>query len=555
LRTSSKGGNVPADVVQKYYLINGLSKYYQGDLGEAHGFLAKSISVLPNCAACYYALSNVLVKAGFMNDALNASRMAFSLDSTNFWYGKHLAQVSDFNGNVELATKTYKYLLSNFKNIKDEDIVFSLGSLYCRQNQFDEALYLYDSLQKVSGLDERIVFLKQQIYFATNNNSAALVEALRYFERNTEDPHANVLLAEVFGRSGKDSIALQYLERAHKLDQDYAAPLFNLAELYRKNYEYDKFFNILDEIAVNMNIPLSDKVEYFSFAVQFWSQIRYRDKVENLFPLLAKNNSGAWAFKQFYAAFLMQTERQKQAMEIVNEELQQNIKNVDAWNLKISMLYYAHDLENTLSALDSAVLYSRNKYTLLMQKSSVLYEMKRYKEAISILENLLKSKENEKNKKEILSILGDLYHAAGNKKEAYKVYQKVLDFDTINVGILNNYAYYLSEDNKDLKKALVMSKKTIDAQPENATFLDTYAWILHKLGRDEEAKPVFRRAMTFGGRESAVILDHYGDVLFALKEYDVAILYWEDALSKKDVANPEKIKMKIEKSKQIQNKK
>jgi hypothetical protein len=40
--------------------------------------------------------------------------------------------------------------------------------------------------------------------------------------------------------------------------------------------------------------------------------------------------------------------------------------------------------------------------------------------------------------------------------------------------------------------------------------------------------------MLYGGKESAVILDHYAEVLYALKEYDVAFIYWNMALQKDD---------------------
>ena len=36
--------------------------------------------------------------------------------------------------------------------------------------------------------------------------------------------------------------------------------------------------------------------------------------------------------------------------------------------------------------------------------------------------------------------------------------------------------------------------------------------------------------MLYGGKESAVILDHYAEVLYALKEYDLAFIYWNMAL-------------------------
>jgi hypothetical protein len=38
--------------------------------------------------------------------------------------------------------------------------------------------------------------------------------------------------------------------------------------------------------------------------------------------------------------------------------------------------------------------------------------------------------------------------------------------------------------------------------------------------------------MLYGGKDSAVIMDHYADVLFALKEYDMAFVYWNLARQK-----------------------
>jgi len=52
------------------------------------------------------------------------------------------------------------------------------------------------------------------------------------------------------------------------------------------------------------------------------------------------------------------------------------------------------------------------------------------------------------------------------------------------------------------------------------------------MGKPEEAKSHFKRAMLYGGRDSAVILDHYAEVLFALGEYDKAMVYWREALRK-----------------------
>ena len=77
-----------------------------------------------------------------------------------------------------------------------------------------------------------------------------------------------------------------------------------------------------------------------------------------------------------------------------------------------------------------------------------------------------------------------------------------------------------------------MSRRTIESEPDNATYLDTYAWILYLMGKAEEAKPLFKRAMLYGGKDSAVVLDHYAEVLYELKEYDMAFIYWNMAIQK-----------------------
>ena len=97
---------------------------------------------------------------------------------------------------------------------------------------------------------------------------------------------------------------------------------------------------------------------------------------------------------------------------------------------------------------------------------------------------------------------------------------------------MNNYAYYLSEEGKNLKKAYRMSKKAIAKNPDNATYLDTFGWILHLMHKDLEAKPFFKHAMLYGGKDSAVILLHYAEVLDRLGEKDLAEVYRSQAKKK-----------------------
>ena len=132
------------------------------------------------------------------------------------------------------------------------------------------------------------------------------------------------------------------------------------------------------------------------------------------------------------------------------------------------------------------------------------------------------------------STMGDVYYRMGDRKKAYNAYEKALKVNPDYAYVLNNYAYYLSLEGKRLKKAYEMSRRTVEAEPDNSTYLDTYGWILYLLGKPAEAKPHFKHAMLYGGKDSPVILDHYAEVLFALKEYEMAFVYWNLARQKNE---------------------
>ncbi len=131
-----------------------------------------------------------------------------------------------------------------------------------------------------------------------------------------------------------------------------------------------------------------------------------------------------------------------------------------------------------------------------------------------------------------LSVIGDTYYKAGQTRKAFKTYEKALKLKPDYSPVLNNYAYFLSQKKRCLRKAEKMSRITVEQNPDNATYLDTYGWILFLRGKAAEAKPYFKHAMLYGGKDSAVVLMHYSLVLKALGENDLATYYKNLADSK-----------------------
>jgi Tfp pilus assembly protein PilF len=117
----------------------------------------------------------------------------------------------------------------------------------------------------------------------------------------------------------------------------------------------------------------------------------------------------------------------------------------------------------------------------------------------------------------------------GNMPKAYEAYEEALKYNDKNVMVLNNYAYFLSLDKKDLKKAERMSAMAVKLEPDNSTYLDTYAWIFFVQGNYTLAKIYIRSAVDKDKTNSTALLDHYGDILFMTGDTEGAVEQWKKA--------------------------
>ena len=134
---------------------------------------------------------------------------------------------------------------------------------------------------------------------------------------------------------------------------------------------------------------------------------------------------------------------------------------------------------------------------------------------------------------DLYGFLGDVYHDMGKADSAYQAYDSALVYKDDNIATLNNYAYYLSLERKNLDRAAEMSYKTVKAEPNNAIYLDTYAWVLFEQGKIEEAYTYINQAIKniSPTEENASIYEHAGDILSVKGETEKALEMWKKAQS------------------------
>jgi len=160
-------------------------------------------------------------------------------------------------------------------------------------------------------------------------------------------------------------------------------------------------------------------------------------------------------------------------------------------------------------------------------------ELKKYDVAETELKKALILAGNDKELKvQVLTMMGDLKYRMKDVESSYKYYEEALALAPHDVLVLNNYAYFLAEGNRDLKKALKMAEEVMEKEGDNDTYIDTYAWVLYKLGKRKEAYKSMMIIFEKDKERDPEVLEHMGYIVRSLGKCSEAIKYWELALEK-----------------------
>ncbi len=513
-------------------LIDAVQKYEEGDYSGAKSLLSDILKVQNNDAAWYYrGLCNIKLKDA--DGAEQDLKQAVSQDSTNYWYRYVLAGFYGMTGRTVLTIDMYESLLKDFP--KKSELYYSLANLYINQNQLDKALTTIEEIERQFGKSDATVMTRFDILRQQNRTEEAY-KILRDYNEEYLSPEALSMLGDYEMGMYNDSAAVAYYDEALSLDKGFAHALLGKAEAYRLTRKYPQYFKTLNALMSEQNASSEGKSDYLqaifkqadprfikSFLPQFDSTINI---VREVYP----KDTSILRLSGLYYLMTDRLDRAADAYRTIKDEYPDNVAYAGSY---IYILLYKNDWNGAVAAVDSALTRFPDETALYDLANTAEYNLGNYKKVISNSERMLQiAPKDSAIAVSAWSTIGDMYHLLGESAKSYKAYDNALKISPNNAPVLNNYAYYLSLEKKNLKKAYAMSKKTVEAEPDNATYLDTFGWILYLQGKSLEAKPFFKHAMLYGGKESATILSHYAAVLESLGEKDLAKVYRQQAKNK-----------------------
>lgn len=517
----------------KMYYYEAVKQQISGNYDAAYDLLEHCIGINPNAAEAYFMLS-------FYDGILKGDSAAFAdvkkaseLNPSNNAYLERIGVGYVSMGNLDEAIKAYEKLSRN--SPERSDVLDFLAQLYSRQKDYDKMLDVLNRMEALEGASEDLTLAKMRVYSLQGKKEEEYNELKNMSEKHPNDMNYRVMLGNWLLQNGKpDEAGKLYLEVLQAEPENIMARM-SMIDYYRTSGQAMRADSLQEVMLVSPKTPVDGKMALMRQVVAD-NEKNGADStlVIDLFKKILKEPQETSDMAQLYAAYLtLKKMPQDSISKVLETVLAISPDNVAARLQLIQAEWNKQDFDRVIELSNQALDYSPDELAFYYFLGFAYIQKDDDDSALEVLRRGVSQINDQSNPSlvsDFYAIMGDILHDKGDNEGAYAAYDSCLQWKDDNYGCLNNYAYYLSVENKDLDKAAQMSYRTVQAEPDNSTFLDTYAWILFMQKKYAEALQYIDMAVKNDTTKSAVIIEHAGDIHAVNGDIDGAVKYWNEAL-------------------------
>ncbi len=535
-----------------YFFLEAMRLKEKKDYASAFGLLQHCLDIHPNAASALYEVSQYYMFLRQVPQGQEALEKAVANAPDNYWYSQGLASLYQQQNELDKAITLLEQMVVRFP--AKQDPLFNLLDLYGRQEKYDEVISTLNRLEKRMGKNEQLSMEKFRIYLQMKDDNKAFQEIESLVQEYPMDMRYQVILGDVYLQNGKKQEAYDVYQKVLAAEPDNPMAIFSMASYYKQTGQEELYQQQLDTLLLNKKVTPDTKVGVMrQMIVENEQADKDSTQIIALFDRIMKQEQDDPQIPMLYAQYLLSKNMEAESVPVLEQVVDLDPTNNAARMMLIGAAVKKEDYKQIIKVCEPGIEATPDALEFYYYLAVAYNQAEKPDSVISICKRALEHTTAD-SKKEIVSdfysILGDMYHTQKQMKEAYAAYDSALVYNPSNIGALNNYAYYLSVERRDLDKAEEMSYKTVKAEPNNATYLDTYAWILFEKGNYAEARIYIDNAMkSEGGDKSDVIVEHCGDIYYMTGDVDGALTYWKKALEMGSESKT--LKQKIEKKKYI----
>ena len=535
-----------------YYFLEAIRLKQAGDYDAAFDLLQHSLAINPHDASALYELAQYYLYLKQPARATATIEQAVAADPDNYWYAQALSQLYLQQNEAEKATVLLEDMVQRFSTRIDP--LYSLLEIYNQQEDYDRVLDVLNLLEQRMGKNEQLSLEKFRIYLRKGDNKRAFGEMENLVAEYPQDLRYRVVLGDVYLQNGKKDEAYDIYQQVLTEEPDNAMAMYSLASYYEETGQDSLYQQQLDSLLLNRKVTPDIKSNIMRQLIIRNEQADGDSlRIITLFDRIMQQDPDEPDLPMLYAQYLLSKGMNQQSLPVLRRVLDIDPTNTAARMTLLGEAVRQKDYKGIVNLCEAGIESNPDMLEFYYYLAfGYIQEDNRTDDVLSTCQKALAHVTPE-SKKEVVSefyaIMGDTYHTKGMTEQAFAAYDSALVYNPDNIVVLNNYAYYLSLERRDLDRAEEMSYRTVKAEPGNATYLDTYAWVLFEKGNYAEARLYIDDAMKNGGGESSGVAEHCGDIYYMTGDVDGALKYWKQAWDmgiRTDV-----LKEKIEKKKYI----
>ena len=535
-----------------YFFLEAMRMKGKNEYDAAFGLLQHCLDINPTASSALYEISQYYMFLRQVPQGQVALEQAVAFAPDNYWYSQGLVSLYQQQNELDKAAALLEKMVTRFPS--KQDPLFSLLDIYSRQEKYNDVISTLNRLEKRLGKNEQLSMEKFRIYLQMKDDKKAFQEIESLVQEYPMDMRYQVILGDVYLQNGKKQEAYDAYQKVLAVEPDNPMALFSMASYYEQTGQKELYQQQLDTLLLNKKVTSDTKISVMRQVIAENEQSSAKDSTQviALFDRMMKQDMDDPQIPMLYSQYLLSKNMEQEAVPVLEQVVDLDPTNKAARLMLVSAAVKKEDYKQIIKVCEPGIEATPDALELYYYLAIAYHQAEQTDSVLSICSRALEHITPDTRKEVIsdfYSIMGDIYHTKKQMTEAYAAYDSALVYNPSNIGALNNYAYYLSVERRDLDKAEEMSYKTVKAEPNNSTYLDTYAWILFEKGNYAEARIYIDNAMKNDGEKSDVIVEHCGDIYFMTGDVEGALKYWKKALEMGSESKT--LKQKIEKKKYI----
>ena len=536
----------------QYFYLEAIRQEGLGNYPEAFDLYRHCLEIDSLASESHYAISGFYSSINKDSLALWHLKKANSLDPKNDEFAERLGQYYLSQNMIDEGTAVYERLANMFHN--RSEFLDILIRIYQYKKDYKKMLETLNRLEEAEGQSEGLTLSKMQVYSSMGDEKGAYGELSRLVKSHPNDLNYKVMMGNWLLANSKKEEALKAYKAVLKDEPNNAQAQMSLMDYYRAVGNSADADTLLYQILENPNTEAQTRITLMRQVVSDNEQSGGDStRILNIFSRILSLPQKSSEMAEMQVAYMTYKHMpQDSILSGLNKVLAINPENIGPRLQRLDIMWRDTIDENVIAECEKAIDYTPEETALYYYLGLAKYLNKDDAGALKALRKgatTIKDDTPIEISSRIYMISGDILHSMNKAEEAYAAYDSCLNINPNEISCLNNYAYYLSEENRDLKRAEQMSYKTIKAEPENTTYLDTYAWILYMQKRYEEARIYIDQALKNDSTQtSSVIWEHAGDIYIRLGLKTDASNYWQKAIDS-GADNAMEIRKKIARTK------